>query len=83
MDLHTHYDAQLTWDPSATPSSSLGVTTVVIRNCGFSIAPCRPAHRDLTVRNLTHVEGMSLEGLREGIRWDFESYPEYLASLAA
>ena len=81
VDLHTHYDAQLTWDPYATPSTGLGVTTVVIGNCGFTIAPCRPAHRDLVVRNLTHVEGMSLEAMRAGIRWDFESYPEYLASL--
>ncbi len=81
VDIHTHYDAQLTWDPFATPSSALGVTTVVIGNCGFTIAPCRPAHRDLTVRNLTHVEGMSLEALRAGIAWDFETYPEYLASL--
>jgi N-acyl-D-amino-acid deacylase len=81
VDLHTHYDAQLTWDPYATPSTALGVTTVVIGNCGFTIAPCHPAHRDLIVRNLTHVEGMSLEALRAGINWDFESYPEYLASL--
>jgi N-acyl-D-aspartate/D-glutamate deacylase len=81
VDIHTHYDAQLTWDPYATPSSSLGVTTVVIGNCGFTIAPCRPAHRDLVVRNLTHVEGMSLEALRAGINWDFETYPEYLDAL--
>ena len=81
VDLHTHYDAQLTWDPYATPSTGLGVTTVVIGNCGFTIAPCRPAHRDLVVRNLTHVEGMSLQAMRAGIQWDFESYPEYLGSL--
>jgi len=81
VDLHTHYDAQLTWDSYATPSTALGVTTVVIGNCGFTIAPCRPAHRDLVVRNLTHVEGMSLEAMRAGIQWDFESYPEYLFSL--
>jgi N-acyl-D-aspartate/D-glutamate deacylase len=81
VDIHTHYDAQVTWDPFTTPSSSLGVTTVVIGNCGFTIAPCRPAHRDIVVRNLTHVEGMSLDALREGINWDFETYPEYLASI--
>ncbi len=81
VDIHTHYDAQLTWDPFATPSAALGVTTVVIGNCGFTIAPCRPEHRDLVVRNLTHVEGMSLEALRAGINWDFETYPEYLRSL--
>jgi len=81
VDIHTHYDAQLTWDPFATPSAALGVTTVVIGNCGFTIAPCRPEHRDLVVRNLTHVEGMSLEALRAGINWDFETYPDYLGSL--
>jgi N-acyl-D-amino-acid deacylase len=81
VDIHTHYDAQLTWDPFATPSTALGVTTVVIGNCGFTIAPCRPEHRDVIMRNLTHVEGMSLEAMRAGIRWDFESYPEYLGSI--
>jgi N-acyl-D-amino-acid deacylase len=58
VDIHTHFDAQLTWDPFATPSTALGVTTVVIGNCGLTIAPCRPPHRDLIVRNLTHVEGL-------------------------
>jgi N-acyl-D-aspartate/D-glutamate deacylase len=81
IDLHTHFDAQLTWDAFATPSSGLGVTTVVIGNCGFTIAPCRAADRDLTLRNLTHVEGMSLDALRAGVAWDFESYPEYLDAL--
>ena len=81
VDIHTHYDAQLTWDPYATPSTALGVTTVVIGNCGFTIAPCRPQHRDVIMRNLTHVEGMSLDAMRAGIQWDFESYPEYLASI--
>src|SRR5262249_15846435 len=71
----------LTWDPFATPSTALGVTTVVIGNCGFTIAPCRPQHRDVVMRNLTHVEGMSLEAMRAGISWDFESYPEYLHSV--
>ena len=78
VDLHTHFDAQLTWDPYATPSNALGVTTVVIGNCGFTIAPCKAEHRDLILRNLTHVEGMSLDALRAGVDWDFESFPEYL-----
>ena len=65
----------------ATPSVALGVTSVVIGNCGFTIAPCRPSDRDLTLRNLTHVEGMPLEALRAGVDWDFESYPEYLRLL--
>jgi N-acyl-D-aspartate/D-glutamate deacylase len=81
VDIHTHYDAQLTWDPFAVPSTALGVTTVVIGNCGFTIAPCRPADRDLTLRNLTHVEGMSLEALRAGVHWDFETYPEFLDAM--
>ncbi|MEC9329437.1 MAG: amidohydrolase family protein [Pseudomonadota bacterium] len=81
IDLHTHYDAQLTWDAFATPSTGLGVTTTLIGNCGFTIAPCRPKHRELTLRNLTHVEGMSLDALMTGIDWDFESYPEYLDCL--
>jgi N-acyl-D-amino-acid deacylase len=81
VDIHTHYDAQLTWDPYATPSTALGVTTVVIGNCGFTIAPCRARDRDITLRNLTHVEGMSLEALRAGVRWDFESYPEFLDAM--
>ena len=78
VDLHTHFDAQLTWDPYATPSNALGVTTVVIGNCGFTIAPCKAEHRDLILRNLTHVEGMSLDALRAGVDWDFESFPDYL-----
>ena len=82
VDTHTHYDAQITWDPFANPSPALGVTTVVMGNCGFTIAPCRPADRDLTMRNLTHVEGMSLDALREGIDWGFESFPQYLDMLA-
>lgn len=81
VDTHTHYDAQITWDPFANPSPALGVTTLVMGNCGFTIAPCRPADRDLTMRNLTHVEGMSLDALRAGIDWGFESFPDYLDML--
>jgi N-acyl-D-amino-acid deacylase len=78
IDNHTHYDAQITWDPQVAPSPALGVTTAVIGNCGFTIAPCRPADRELVMRNLTQVEGMSLDVLRAGIRWDFETFPQYL-----
>jgi len=81
IDNHTHYDAQATWDPTLSPSPALGVTTAIIGNCGFTIAPCRPADRELVMRNLTQVEGMSLDALRQGIRWDFESIPEYFALL--
>jgi N-acyl-D-aspartate/D-glutamate deacylase len=78
VDIHTHYDAQLTWDPTASPSTGLGVTTVVMGNCGFSIAPCPPERRDLVARNLSEVEGMSLTSLRTGIDWRFERFGEYL-----
>lgn len=81
VDGHTHYDAQLTWDPFADPSPQVGVTTAVIGNCGFTIAPCRAADRDLTMRNLTQVEGMSLDALRAGIRWEFETIPQYMGML--
>jgi N-acyl-D-aspartate/D-glutamate deacylase len=82
IDGHTHYDAQITWDPFVDPSPALGVTTAVLGNCGFTIAPCKPQDRDLTMRHLTHVEGMSLDALRAGIRWGFESFPQYLDMLA-
>lgn len=81
VDLHTHYDAQLTWDPGCSPSPALGVTTAVIGNCGFGIAPCPPALRDTMLRNLSVVEGMDLDALRSGTRWEFETFPEYLALL--
>jgi N-acyl-D-aspartate/D-glutamate deacylase len=81
IDIHTHYDAQVFWDPALTPSSWHGVTTVVAGNCGFSIAPCRPEHRGLIGRTLQHVEDMSLPTLEAGIPWDFETFPEYLDSV--
>ncbi len=82
IDIHTHYDAQVFWDPALTPSSWHGVTTVVGGNCGFSIAPCRPEHRSLIGRTLQHVEDMSLSTLEAGIPWDFETFPEYLDAVA-
>ena len=81
IDIHTHYDAQITWDSYATPSTSLGVTTIVIGNCGFGIAPCKPEDRDTVAGILTHVEGMPLEAFKAGLNWDFESFPEYLDML--
>jgi N-acyl-D-aspartate/D-glutamate deacylase len=81
IDNHTHYDAQITWDPCVAPSPELGVTTAVIGNCGFTIAPCRAGDRELVMRNLTQVEGMSLQVLKAGIRWDFETLPQYLDML--
>src|SRR3954468_10370068 len=79
IDIHSHYDAQVFWDPALTPSSFHGVTTVVAGNCGFSIAPVRPEHRELLVKTLMHVEDMSPDTLFAGVPWDsFETFPEYL-----
>ena len=81
IDPHTHYDAQLTWDPLASCSSWHGVTTIVTGNCGFTLAPCRPRDRLTLMRMLEYVEGMSLEAMEKGIRWEFESFAEYLDAL--
>jgi N-acyl-D-amino-acid deacylase len=81
IDSHTHFDAQITWDSTVRPSPALGVTTAVIGNCGFTIAPCKSEHRGITMRNLTQVEGMSLDVLERNIDWGFETFPEYLALL--
>jgi len=81
IDVHTHYDAQATWDATLSPSPSLGVTTAVIGNCGFGIAPCPPEHRELLLKNLSVVEGMDLDALLAGTRWDFETFAEYLVAL--
>ncbi len=81
IDIHTHYDAQVFWDPSLTPSCFHGVTTVVAGNCGFSIAPTRAEHHELIARTLENVEDMDVAALAAGIPWDFASFPEYLRSV--
>ena len=80
IDIHTHYDAQVLWDRMLTISPWHGVTTVVMGNCGFGVAPTRPEHRGLILRTLEKVEGMSLAALEAGIgeRWPFETFPDYL-----
>jgi N-acyl-D-amino-acid deacylase len=83
IDVHTHYDAQVLWDGDLTPSSWHGVTSVVMGNCGFGVAPTRPEHRDVVVRTLENVEGMAMEALEAGIDWCFESFPGYLRALDA
>lgn len=81
IDIHTHYDAQVFWDPALTPSCFHGVTTVVAGNCGFSIAPTKAADRDLIARTMEKVEDMDPATLAEGIAWEFESFPEYLRAV--
>jgi N-acyl-D-amino-acid deacylase len=80
IDVHTHYDAQVMWDRMLTISPWHGVTTVVMGNCGFGVAPTRPEHRGLIMRTLEKVEGMSLDALQAGLgeRWPFETFPQYL-----
>ena len=75
IDIHTHYDAQVFWDPALTPSCFHGVTTVVAGNCGFSIAPTRAEHHELIARTLENVEDMDVAALAAGIPWDFASLP--------
>ena len=78
IDIHTHYDAQVFWDPALRPTSYHGVTTVVAGNCGFTIAPTRPEHHDVIVKTLENVEDMDGASLTEGIVWEFETFPQYL-----
>jgi N-acyl-D-aspartate/D-glutamate deacylase len=78
IDIHTHYDAQVFWDPALRPSSCHGVTTVVAGNCGFTIAPTRPEHHDVIVHTLENVEDMDPATLVAGVPWEFETFPEYL-----
>ena len=82
IDPHTHYDAQICWDGALTPSSWHGVTSVVMGNCGVGIAPCRPAAREITMRDLVNVEAIPFEVLEQGITWDWESFPQYLDAAA-
>ena len=81
VDLHTHYDAQLNWDPYASLSGWFGVTSLTIGQCGFGFAPTRPEDRDLNMRMMNRIEAIPLQSMRLGMRWDWETFPEYLDSL--
>ena len=81
VDLHTHYDAQLFWDPYCSISSWHGITTVVIGNCGFGFAPVAPESRERAMLSMTRVEAIPLVSMQKGMPWDWESFPEYLDSV--
>jgi N-acyl-D-aspartate/D-glutamate deacylase len=81
VDIHTHYDGQAVWSERLSPSSSHGVTTVVGGNCGVGFAPCRPQHRDLLVSVMEGVEDIPEVVMTEGLTWEWETYPEYLAAI--
>ncbi len=81
VDIHTHYDSQLFWDPWCTMSAWHGVTTVVIGNCGFGFAPCRPEDQDRTMLSLSRNEAVPIKTMRAGMPWDWETYPEFLDSV--
>lgn len=83
VDLHTHYDAQLFWDPYCTLSSWHGITSVVIGNCGFGFAPVRPAERERAMMSMTRVEAIPMASMQQGMPWDWVTFPEFLDSVDA
>ena len=78
VDGHTHMDAQIFWDPIGTSSCFQGVTSVVMGNCGFTLAPCRESEADLVMRNLERAEDISRAAMKAGIKWRWETFPEFL-----
>jgi N-acyl-D-aspartate/D-glutamate deacylase len=82
VDPHTHYDAQICWDPLITPSSWHGVTTAVMGNCGVGLAPCRPEVREIAAWDLVNVEAIPFDVLAKGVTWDWETFPEYMDAAA-
>jgi len=81
VDIHTHYDGQVSWDPLLSPSSWNGVTTVVMGNCGVGFAPVAPGKQDFLIQLMEGVEDIPGTALAEGIRWDWETFPEYLDAI--
>jgi len=83
VDVHTHLDAQITWDPLGAPSNLHGVTSIVVGNCGVGFAPCKPKDRDYLMFLMEGVEDIPQAAMRAGLRWNWETFPEYLDALAA
>jgi len=83
VDIHTHYDGQVTWENRLVPSTSHGVTTALLGNCGVGFAPCRPADRDRLMKLMEGVEDLPEVVLATGLPWNWESFPEYLDALDA
>ena len=81
IDPHTHYDAQIAWDPLLTCSPWHGVTTVIMGNCGVGVAPVKPATRDILMHDLVNVEAIPYDVMQAGIDWQWESYGEYLDAI--
>jgi N-acyl-D-amino-acid deacylase len=81
VDLHTHYDAQIRWDPYCTISGWHGVTSVVLGNCGFGFAPCKPDFRDRSMLTMTRTEAIPYSAMKAGMNWDWETIPQYMESL--
>jgi N-acyl-D-aspartate/D-glutamate deacylase len=82
IDLHTHYDAQICWDPLITPSSWHGVTSVIMGNCGVGIAPCRSNAREVAMQDLVNVESIPYDVLKSGVTWQWESFPDFMNAAA-
>src|SRR5581483_11534916 len=83
IDIHTHYDAQIAWDPLLTCSPWHGVTSVLMGNCGVGVAPCRPSEKDVVSWDLVNVEAMPHEVLLGGVAWDeWESFPQYMGAIS-
>jgi N-acyl-D-amino-acid deacylase len=82
VDPHTHYDAQICWDPQVTSSSWHGVTSVVLGSCGVGVAPCKPADRDVAAADLTNLEAIPFDVLKAGLTWDWDSFPSYMDAAA-
>lgn len=82
VDPHTHYDAQICWDPLITSSSWHGVTSLVMGNCGVGIAPCKPDVREVAAWDLVNVEAIPFDVLTKGIKWEWETFPEYMNAAA-